>query len=145
MSNAGFATLFLILGCYLSLASGQGWTQIPRGLVQVSGNLNYIWGRDKGNKIYLCPRPCTGAWKSIDGALTQLDVDDEFVWGVNGNQDIWVRHVDGSRAWKGIPGKLIHVSPSGNGYVWEPTKTTMSFTTRNRALAAGTGRKFPEA
>ena len=111
--------ILMVMGvtCH-SCVDGQGWTQIPRGLVQVSGNLNYIWGLDKENKIYLCPRPCTGAWKIIDGALVQLDVDDEFVWGVNKNHDIFVRPVDGSGKWRHIPGKLIHVSASGNGYVW---------------------------
>ena len=107
----------LVFACYSSV-SGQGWTQIPRGLVHVSGNLNYIWGLDKDMKIYLCTRPCTGGWKLIGGLLVQLDVDDEFVWGVNKNDDIFVRSVDGSGSWKHISGKLIHVTASGNSYVW---------------------------
>jgi hypothetical protein len=144
MSNAGIAALFVILGCcYLSHVSGQGWTQIPRGLLQVSGNLNYIWGRDKGNKIYLCPRPCTGGWKLIDGALTQLDVDDEFVWGVNGNQDIWVRPVDGSGTWKQIPGKLIHVSPSGNGYVWGTNQNNDVYRCKKPCAGGRNWKKIP--
>ena len=128
MSHAGIIVLLLTLCCYANKVSGyQGWTQIPRGLVQVSGNLNYIWGLDKENKIYLCPRPCTGAWKEIDGLLVQLDVDDEFVWGVNKNDDIFVQPVDGSGSWKHIPGKLIHVSASGNGYVWGTNRANNIF------------------
>ena len=61
MSHAGIIVL-LTLGCYANHVNGQGWTQIPRGLVQVSGNLNYIWGLDQEMKIYQCQRPCTGAY-----------------------------------------------------------------------------------
>ena len=117
----------LLMVLSYSCVSGQGWTKIPRGLVQVSGNINHVWGLDKDNKIYMCPRPCKGAWKEIPGALVQLDVDDQYVWGVNKNDDIFVRPVDGSGNWKRIGGKLIHVSASGSGYVWGTNRGNQIF------------------
>ena len=119
--------LFFLGYCSSHVNGEQEWTQIPRSLVHVSGNLNYIWGLDKDMKIYLCTRPCTGGWKLIGGLLVQLDVDDEFVWGVNKNDDIFVRPVDGSGNWRGIPGKLIHVSASGNGYIWGTNRANNIF------------------
>ena len=110
--------LLLIALSFCSLAYGRSWTEIPRGLVQVSGNLNYIWGIDQTMDIFLCARPCTGTWKKIDGKLVQLDVDDHQVWGVNKDHNIFVRPVDGTGSWKHINGKLIDVSASGSGYVW---------------------------
>ena len=101
-----------------ALVSGQGWSQIPEGLVSLSGNLNYIWGVNSGDQIFKCQRPCTGSWTRIPGALVQVDVDDQFVWGVNSGDAIYYRPVDGSGAWTRVRGLLIHVSASGNGYIW---------------------------
>ena len=111
------ACLLLVVG-YSSLVTGQGWTQIPEGLIQLSGNLNYVWGVNGNGNIFMCQRPCTGAWTQISGALVQLDVDDQFIWGVNAANQIWYRPVDGSGSWTRVSGGLIHVSASGNGYIW---------------------------
>ena len=127
MSRSGITVLLFILGCYSNHVTGQSWTKIPGNLVQVSGNLNYIWGVDEHMKIYKCNRPCTGGWNLIDGLLVQLDVDDEFVWGVTQNDDIFVRPVDGSGSWRHIGGKLIRVSASGNGYVWGTNRAHQIF------------------
>lgn len=111
--------LLLISASFTVLVSGQGWTQIPRGLTHVSSNLNYIWGVDSNDDIFMCQRPCTGGWRQIAGKLVQVDVDDHQVWGVNANGNIYTRPVDGSgSSWRQIAGGLIHVSASGNGYVW---------------------------
>ena len=111
-----------ITASFTVLVSGQGWTEIPRGLTHVSGGLNYIWGVDNNMDIFMCRRPCTGAWTHIPGKLVQLDVDDHQVWGVNVDDNIFVRPVDGSGSWVRINGRLIHVSASGNGYVWGTTR-----------------------
>ena len=103
----------------LATAAGAQWTQIPGGLTQVSANINYIWGVNSADQIFICPRPCDGkGWKQINGALKQLDVDDHEVWGVNARREIYKRPVDGSGEWQRIPGGLKHVSASGHGYVW---------------------------
>ena len=117
--------------------SGQGWTQIPRGLTQVSGGLNYIWGVDKDKNIFMCQRPCTGAWKQIGGQLVQLDVDDHEIWGVNHNDDIYMRPIDGSGDWKHIPGKLIHVSASGNGYIWGTNRANQIYKCKKPCTGSG--------
>ena len=104
--------------CCTSLVNVQGWMQIPEGLIQISGNLNYIWGIDHNNHIFMCGRPCTGAWRQIPGALFQVDVDDQFVWGVGPGDTIFFRNVDGTGDWTQVTGGLTHVSASGNCYVW---------------------------
>ena len=91
-----------------ALVSGQGWSQIPEGLVSLSGNLNYIWGVNSDDQIFKCQRPCTGSWTRIPGALVQVDVDDQFMWGVNSGDQIFHRPVDGSGGWTQVPGWLIH-------------------------------------
>ena len=117
----------LIIASVATITNGQGWTQIPRGLTQVSGSLNYIWGVDKNMDIFTCLRPCTGTWKHIPGKLVQVDVDDHEVWGVNKDDNIFMRPIDGSGDWKHINGKLIHVSASGNGYVWGTNRGNQIF------------------
>ena len=117
-----FQLIFFLAIGYSSLVTGQGWTQIPEGLIQLSGNLNYVWGVDNEQNIFMCQRPCTGTWSQIPGALVQLDVDDLFVWGVNAADEIWFRPVDGSGNWTSVPGRLIHVSASGNSYIWGTTR-----------------------
>ena len=34
------------------------------------------------------------------------------------NDEIFKRPIDGSGTWQKVPGRLIHVSASGNGYIW---------------------------
>ena len=102
-----------------SFVSGQEWTQIPGGLKHISGSISYVWGVNSGKHVYFCQRPCNGRnWKHTPGSLVQLDVDDHEVWGVNAHDGIFMRPIDASCDWKQIPGKLIHVSASGNGYIW---------------------------
>ena len=106
-----------IVSC--ALVSGQGWSQIPEGLISLSGNLNYIWGVNSDHQIFMCQRPCTGSWRQIPGGLVQVDVDDQFVWGVSPILEVFYRPVDGSGSWVHVvPQHMIHVSASGNGYVW---------------------------
>ena len=104
--------------CCTSLVNAQGWMQIPEGLIQISGNINYVWGVDSNNHIFMCERPCTGTWRRIRGSLVQVDVDDQFAWGVNHEDRIFFRNVDGTGDWTNVIGGLTHVSASGNGYVW---------------------------
>lgn len=101
-----------------AIVNATGWTQIPRGLVQVSGSLNYIWGINHDMSVHMCERPCKGDWIHIPGSLVQLDVDDQFVWGVNMDDEIFFRPIDGSGHWTKVLGHLTHVSTSGHGYVW---------------------------
>ena len=104
---------------FTALVSGQGFIHIPGKLVHVSGGLNYVWGVNRADDIFVCQRPCTGSnWQHIPGKLVQVDVDDTEVWGVNVNDDIFKRPIDGSGSWQQVPGKLVHVTASGNGYIW---------------------------
>ena len=105
---------------FTALVSGRGIVHIPGKLVYVSGGLNYLWGVNREQDIYMCQRPCTGKnWKHIPGKLVQVDVDDTEVWGVNVNDNIYKRPIDGSgESWQKVPGKLVHVSASGTGYIW---------------------------
>ena len=67
----------------------------------------------------MCQRPCTGSWTRFLSGLDQVDVDDQFEWGVNSGDYIFRRPVNGIGGdWTLVPGSLIHVSASGNGYVW---------------------------
>ena len=94
------------------------WIPLPGALSHVSASINYLWGVNSKNQIYVCHVPCTGGWKLISGGLVQTDPDDTEVWGVNSADNIWKRPVDGSGDWSLIQGKLKHVSASGNGYIW---------------------------
>ena len=113
------ANLSLLIAA-LAATAGAEWIQIPLGgLTHVSANINYLWGVNAANQIFMCPRPCTSSkWKQIDGALKQLDVDDQEVWGVNKANQIYKRPVDGSGKWQLIKGSLLYVSASGHGYIW---------------------------
>jgi len=94
--------------------------------IHISANVNYAWGVNEEDEIYMCRRPCTGLigeWKRMDGTLKQLDVDDHEVWGVNRDNQIWKRPVDGSDHWQVVKGSLKHVSASGYGYVWGVNRT----------------------
>ena len=84
----------------------------------MTASVNYIWGVNNNNHIFICDNPCNGNWRQIPGALKQIDAGDMEVWGVNSVDDIYKRPVDGSGAWTQIPGKLKHVSASGNGWIW---------------------------
>ena len=98
---------------------GQNWGQISGALKHVSASVNYIWGVNSADQIWMCPNPCSAAnWVQIPGALKQVDAGDMEAWGVNSNDDIYKRNVDGSGSWTQLPGKLKHVSASGNGYIW---------------------------
>ena len=99
-------------------ASYSDWRGIPGGLKHVTASVNYLWGVNIHNSIFMCARPCTGAWRQIPGYKKQVDASDEEVWGVNNVDRIWKRSVDGTGDWKYIGGRLKHVSASGNGYVW---------------------------
>ena len=116
-----------LLVAVLGFASAQGWTQIPRSLVQVSGNLNYLWGVDHDMAVFMCERPCTRNWKVIQGYLVQLDADDQYVWGVNMDDEIFFRPVDGTGHWTKVLGHLIHVSTSGHGYIWGTNRNHNTF------------------
>ena len=73
--------------------------------------VNYIWGVNNNDHIFICDNPCNGNWRHIDGRLKQIDAGG----GVNGADDIYKWLVDGSRGWAHIAGYLKHVSASGNG------------------------------
>ena len=64
---------------FTALVSGEGFIQIPGRLVHVSGGLNYVWGVNSADDIWMCERPCTGDWNRIAGKLVQVDVDDTEV------------------------------------------------------------------
>ena len=88
------------------------WTQIPGLLKYVTASVNYLWGVNKYDDIFICTRPCHGKWKHIPGKLKQIDAGNMEVWGVNSGDDIFKRSVDGSGGWKHIGGKLKHVLAS---------------------------------
>ena len=96
-----------------------GMTPINNGptLKYVTTSVNYLWGVNARNQIFICPRPCR-RWRQIPGGLKQIDAGDEEVWGVNNAGQIFKRRVDGKGSWIRIPGRLKHVSASGNGYIW---------------------------
>ena len=101
---------------------------VAHGMVSINGpvlkhittSVNYIWGVDPQDHIFICPRPCSSntTWRRIPGGLKQIDAGEEEVWGVSANDHIWKRPVDGSGSWTRIPGGLKHVTASGNGYIW---------------------------
>ncbi len=35
-------------------------------------SVNYLWGVNANNAIFVCSRPCTGDWKHIGGKLMQV-------------------------------------------------------------------------
>ena len=112
----------------LAIVAKAQWICIPRSpilgaLIHTSANVNYVWGVNEENEIYMCRRPCNGEWNRMDGALKQLDVDDHEVWGVNRGDEILKRPVDGSDHWQVVKGSLKHVSASGYGYVWGVNRT----------------------
>ena len=112
----------------LAIVAKAQWTRIPGALIHTSANVNYVWGVNEENEIYMCRRPCTGRkWKRIDGALKQLDADDHEVWGLNSADQIWKRPVDGSNHWQLVEGSLKHVSASGHGYVWGVNRNNRIF------------------
>ena len=99
-------------------AQDSPWTKIPGSLKQVSASMNYLWGVNITDDIYMCARPCTGGWIQVPGKLKQVDIDEMEVWGVTSTNVIYKRPVDGSGSWVPVPGSLTHVSASGNGYIW---------------------------
>ena len=84
----------------------------------MTASVNYIWGVNNNDHIFICDNPCNGNWRQIAGGLKQIDAGDMEVWGVNSADDIFKRPVDGSGTWTHIAGKLKHVSASGNGWIW---------------------------
>ncbi len=90
-------------------------------LKSVSTSINYYWGVNAKDEIFVCEKPCK-TWKKIAGGLTQVDVSDSEVWGVNSAGAIYKRPADGSGTWVNVPGALTHVSASGNGYIWGVNK-----------------------
>ena len=94
------------------------WTPLSGALIHISASINYIWGTNRANDIFVCDVPCTGSWRQISGKLKWVDADDSEIWGVNSRGAVYKRPVDGSGHWKGIGGTLKYVSASGNGYIW---------------------------
>ena len=84
----------------------------------MTASVNYIWGVNNNDHIFICDNPCNGNWTKIDGLLKQIDASDMEVWGVNSADNIFKRPVDGSGTWTHIGGSLKHVSASGNGWIW---------------------------
>ena len=84
----------------------------------MTASVNYIWGVNNNDHIFICDNPCNGNWRQIAGGLKQIDAGDMEVWGVSSADDIFKRPVDGSGAWTQVGGKLKHVSASGNGWIW---------------------------
>ena len=99
-------------------ALGSEWIKIPGSLKHITASINYLWGVNSNDDIFMCARPCTGGWVQIPGKLKQIDAGDMEVWGVTSNDDIFKRAVDGSGIWQHVGGKLRQVSASGNGYIW---------------------------
>ena len=84
----------------------------------MTASVNYIWGVNNNDHIFICDNPCNGNWRLIAGLLKQIDAGDMEVWGVNSADVIFKRPVDGSGTWTQVGGKLKHVSASGNGWIW---------------------------
>ena len=110
--------LAILLLCIAITSTHAQWRRISGSLKHVSISVNYMWGVNRQNVIYKCPRPCTGRWTRVTGSLKQIDVGDEEVWGVNNANQIFKRPADGTGHWQCIRGALKHVSASGNGYIW---------------------------
>ena len=87
----------------------------------MTASVNYIWGVNNNDHIFICDNPCNGNWRQIAGGLKQVDADDMEVWGVTGSGSIYKRPVDGSGAWVHVSGQLNYVSASGNGWIWGVT------------------------
>ena len=103
------------------------WTPLPGSLIHISASMNYIWGVNNANHIFVCKVPCTGNWRKSKGRLKQIDADDSEVWGVNSADVVHKLAVDGSGTWSSVPGRLKHVSASGNGYIWGVNKDDRIF------------------
>ena len=84
----------------------------------MTASVNYIWGVNNNDHVFICDNPCDGDWRQINGSLKQIDAGDMEVWGVDSGDNIYKRPVDGSGSWVQIAGKLKHVSASGNGWIW---------------------------
>ena len=112
-----FPAMYLML-LVIPAVLADDWTEIPGGLVNIGSSVNYLWGVNSNDDIYICTRPCTGSWTHIAGKLVQVDPSDNELWGTNSAQNIFKRSVDASGSWIGVSGKLKQVSGSGNGYVW---------------------------
>ncbi len=117
--KSAVTAVVLFSAVLLAVATATKWEQIDGDLKGVTASVNYLWGVDESDEIYICSRPCTGKWDKVPGALMQVDADDTDVWGVYSSGSIWKRPVDGSGTkWQEVPGSLKHISASGNGYIW---------------------------
>ena len=79
--------------------------------------MNYLWGVDQLNNVFICHVLCTGDWKQVNGGLHQLDANDTEVWGDSDNDTICKRPVNGGNNWAEVPGWLRHGSAPVNGYI----------------------------
>ncbi len=102
---------------------GSSLKRVPsiEALKHVSTSINYYWGVNEKDEIFVCEKPCK-TWTKIAGALRQVDVSDLEMWGVNAGDAIYKRPADGSGSWIRVDGALRHVSASGNGYIWGVNK-----------------------
>ena len=71
------------------------WNVIPGRLNLITASMNYLWGVNHQESIYMCAKPCTGVWRGFAGGLKQIDAGDDEVWGVNNIDQIFKRPVDG--------------------------------------------------
>lgn len=113
------AIFFVLLISIIASADSQKWKQIPGGLKQITASVNYLWGVNLADMIYMCPQPCTkGNWRNIDGRLSKIDASDMEIWGTNSGNRIYRRSINAAGPWVLVGGRGIDVSASGNGYVF---------------------------
>ena len=93
----------------------------------IAASVNYLWTGSADNKIYRCAQPCTGNWKYVAGNLRQTDASGCEIWTTTKINGIWKRGVDGSGSWVKVSGTGLHVSASGNGYMWHVSTDHCSY------------------
>lgn len=98
------------------------WTVIQGSLKHVSASMNYIWGVDAANRVYMAVRSNNPQLKLIPEEMVQVNAGDEEVWGVSPTGGLYKMPVDGSsETWTHVRDDMKYISASGNGYIWGVT------------------------
>ena len=104
-------------------------TPAGKSFKQISIGQNNVWTISTENKAYACFRPCNGTWRLIHGTIKQISLDPNSssnlsIFGINNNNNIYSHPPltsstsTNTNNWTPYDGGLIHISVSGNGYIW---------------------------
>ncbi len=69
----GFLLFTPAVANYDCTCENELYRKIPGGLKHATTSVNYLWGVNTNDDIFVCSRPCTGGWKHIGGKLMQID------------------------------------------------------------------------